>query len=160
MLGAFSLYHNSMPSKMWPRWTYSTFPSFSSHISSLYTFFYSFIPFPHFFASTYSHVPRFLTIKSDSLVPIISVNKISLKLPWEDIACAMGFNALLCKQKWQLTNMLLTVQCTDIQCQTLNCSTASFKSSCRGVCRETYQSFCRERSMSCGDMLARNLPFI
>lgn len=104
--------------------------------------------------------PRFLTLKSDSLVPIISVNKISLKLLWEDIAPAMGFNALLREQQWQLTNTVLAVQRTAIRCQTLNCSTASFKSSCREVCRETYQSFCRGRSMSCGDTLARNLPFI
>lgn len=38
-------------------------------------------------------------------------------------------------------------------------SASSFKSFEEGICKETYQPFSRERSMSCGDTLARNTFF-
>lgn len=82
MTGAFRWHHNTSQAICDSTKHTPHFHPLSCCIVIPYIFSYSFLRSPHFFASTFSHVPRFLTLKSDSLVPIISVNKISLKLLW------------------------------------------------------------------------------
>lgn len=90
MTGAFRWHHNTSQAIRDSIKHTLHFCQFSSCTAIPYIFSYSFLQSPHFFASAFSHVPRFLTLKSDSLVPIISVNKISLKLPWEDRCSCYG----------------------------------------------------------------------